>query len=402
MSDPGPPRSRTPRRTLALISANSLTAAVQGQFMFVLPWMLLARGSSPQVAALSAGFVYVPMLLTALPAGAWSDAVDPLRLIRWVTVASLAACALYPLSVLAGSDWFALVLVAAMVVGAMRNLTEGAVFRALADTTSGPGLLRAHAIRQTVNQAALFSTAFVGLLLFRLGGADLVMIGICVLYVAALAILAIVPAELGHEPDPDATVRGRLNDGLVALRASEPLRRISWVTLLWSLFGGAAVAMMPAVLREHVGMDEIQASATFVAGAIAVVALTLPLVRALQEHVGPLMTFVVATVLQGISVVLLAAAGLTGVASLLYCTFLLLNSIAASSLAGARASAVDHQHQGLLNLTVGTVGLTGFLGGVLLVAGLLGPLGFGAVLALVGLGIALTGIGFSRALRTAV
>lgn len=370
--------------------------------MFVLPWMLLARGSSPEVAALSAGFVYIPMLITALPAGAWSDAVDPLRLIRWVTAASLAACSLYPLAVMAGNDWFALVLFAAMVVGAMRNLTEGAIFRALADTTSGAGLLRAHAIRQTVNQAALFSTAFVGLLLFRLGGADLVMIGICALYVAALGILAIVPPELGHDPDPDATVRGRLNDGMVALRDSEPLRRISWVTLLWSLFGGAAVAVMPAVLREHVGMNELQASATFVAGAIAVVALTLPLVRTLQQRVGALMTFVVATVLQGLSVVLLAAAGMTGIASLLYCSFLLLNSVAASSLAGARASAVDHQHQGLLNLTVGTVGLTGFLGGVLLVAGLLGLLGFGAVLALVGVGIVLTGIGFSRALRTAV
>ena len=50
-----------------MISANSLTAAVQGQFMFVLPWMLLARGSSPQVAALAGAFIYVPMLVTAAP-----------------------------------------------------------------------------------------------------------------------------------------------------------------------------------------------------------------------------------------------------------------------------------------------------------------------------------------------
>ena len=69
--------ANTPRRTLAMISANSLTAAVQGQFMFVLPWMLLARGSSPQVAALAGAVIYVPMLVTALPAGAWSDARRP-------------------------------------------------------------------------------------------------------------------------------------------------------------------------------------------------------------------------------------------------------------------------------------------------------------------------------------
>jgi hypothetical protein len=58
------------------------------------------------------------------------------------------------------------VLVAAVVVGTTRNLSEGAVFRRLADTTRNEGLLRAHAIRTTVNQAALFGTGFIGLVLF--------------------------------------------------------------------------------------------------------------------------------------------------------------------------------------------------------------------------------------------
>lgn len=392
-----PTKRNTPLRTLALISANSLTAAVQGQFMFVLPWILLARGSSPQAAALAGAFIYVPLLVTAIPAGAWSDAVDPLRLIRLVTAVSLAACLLYPLAALTGRDWFVLVLVAAVVVGAMRNLTEGALFRGLADTTAGAGLLRAHAIRMTVNQAALFSTAFVGLLLFRVGGAAMVLAGICLLYVGALAILAVVP-ELGHEPDPGTRVRDRMMGGMVSLRANDRLRKISWVTLLWSVFGGAAVALMPAVLREHMGMDELRASATFVAGAVAVIVLTLPLVRIMQRRLGALTTFVVSTVLQGVTVLMLAESGMADVAPLLYCLFLLANSTAAASLGGARASAVEHEHQGLLNLTVGTVGLVGFLAGVVVAAGLLGPLGFGAVLAIVGTGMSLTAIGFRRSL----
>ena len=394
-------RRTTPRRTHALISANSLTAAVQGQFMFVLPWMLLARGSSPQLAALSGAFIYVPMLVTALPAGAWSDAVDPLRLMRIVTAVSLVACGLYPVAAsLLGKDWFALVPLAAVVVGAMRNLTEGAVFRGLADTTQGSGLLRAHAIRMTVNQAALFSTAFLGLLLFEAGDAAAVLGGICLLYVFALAILAIVP-ELGHEPDPVLRVRDRMVGGMVSLRSNERLRKISWVTFSWSVFGGAAVASMPAVLREHMGMDELQASATFIAGAVAVVTLTLPLVRALQARYGALTTFVVSTVVQSVTVVLLAAVGLAAVAPLLYCAFLLTNSTAAASLGGARASAVEHEHQGLLNLAVGTVGLIGFLCGVVLAAALLGRLGFGAVLTIVGAGMALTAVGVRRSLVAA-
>ena len=383
-----------------MISANSLTAAVQGQFMFVLPWMLLARGSSPQTAALATAFVYVPMLLTAVPAGAKSDNADPLRLMRWVAAVPLAACALYPLATLAGRDHFGLVLLAAVVVGTTRNLSEGAVFRSLADTTKNDGLLRAHAIRTTVNQAALFGTGFVGLLLYRAGDVEAVMVGICVLYAAALAILAVVP-ELGREADPDMLVRDLVTEGMTSLMRNRLLRRIGWVTLTWSMFGGAAVGIMPAVLREHIGMDELQASATFVAGAVAVVLLTLPVVRASQRRLGAISTFVVASAVQGTTVVLFADTRAALLAPLLYCVFLLANSAAAASLGGARAAEVAHDHQGMLNLVVGTLGLAGFLIGVLLVAGLLGPLGFGVVLALIGVGMTTTALAFRRSLAAA-
>ena len=383
-----------------MISANSLSAAVQGQFMFVLPWMLLARGSSPQTAALATACIYVPMLVTAVPAGAKSDNADPLRLMRWVTAVPLVVCAVYPLAALAGRDWFVLVLLAAVVVGVTRNLSEGAVFRSLADTTRDEGLLRAHAIRTTVNQAALFGTGFIGLVLYRLGDAEAVMVGICVLYGAALAILAVVP-ELGRAADPDTQVRELVTAGLASLLRNRLLRRIGWVTLTWSMFGGAAVGVMPAVLREHIGMDELQASGTFVAGAAVVVLLTLPVVRASQRRIGAISTFVVASAVQGATIVLFADARAALVAPLLYCLFLLSNSAAAASLGGARAAAVAHDHQAMLNLVVGTLGLAGFLVGVLLVAGLLGPLGFGVVLALIGVGMTTTAFAFRRSLAVA-
>ena len=41
-----------------MIGANGLAAGVQGQFQFVLPWMLLTRDHSPQTAAFAAGLVY--------------------------------------------------------------------------------------------------------------------------------------------------------------------------------------------------------------------------------------------------------------------------------------------------------------------------------------------------------
>ena len=70
------------------------------------------------------------------------------------------------------SVFLGLFLIAAVSVGSTRNFGEGALFRGIGDTTAADGtLLRAHALRSTVNQAAVFGSPFVGLLLYRFGGA---------------------------------------------------------------------------------------------------------------------------------------------------------------------------------------------------------------------------------------
>jgi len=387
-----------PRRTAALIGANALAAAVQGQFQFVLPWMLLSRDHSPTTAALAAGLVYAPLLVTAIPAGAAADNTDPRRLMRIATIVLLCACALYPLAALAGYDWFVLILLAAVAAGSTRNFGEGALFRGIGDTTAATGtLLRAHALRTTVNQAAVFGSPFIGLLLYRFGGATAVLIGICVLLTAAAIILGFVP-RLERESEPMAVMRENVAVGIASLRLNTRLRTIGWANLSWNIFAGAAIGIMPAVLREHLGMNEIMASATFIAGAIVVVVLTLPLVRTAQRRFGAVRTFIVAITIQATAIVLFADPRAAIVGPLVYCIFLLANSAAAASLNGARAAEVEHDHQGLLNMALLTVGMIGFILGVVLAAGLLGPLGFGIVLALIAAGMATTAVGFRRPL----
>lgn len=387
-----------PRRTLALTAAGSLSGVGQGQFMFVLPWMLLARGHSAAVSALATAFVYVPLLAFAIPAGLVADRADPVRVLRLACVAMLAASALYPIASAAGQDLFWLVFVAAAVAGAMRTFAEAAVLRGIADTTFESGLLRAHAVRSTVNQAAVFGGPFAGLLLFRVGGPEAVMTGICLLTLAAIAVLHLVP-PIGEERLARAE-RIPLSAGLASLRGNPRLRAIGWASLTWNGFVGAALGIMPAVLREHVGMDELTASATLVAGAAAVVVLTIPVVRGSQRRVGPITTFVLAVLVQGAALVALAVtnAGVAVLASLAYAVFLLSNSSAAASLNGARALEVDMAHQALVSLTLISVGLVGFVIGIALAATLLDVLGFGAVLVLVGVGMAATAVGFRRPL----
>jgi MFS family permease len=385
-----------PRRTLAITAANSLSAAAQGQFMFVLPWMVLALGYEPREAALATAFVYVPLLLSAIPAGLTGDNVPPLRVLRIALAATLAAALLYPLAVLAGLDWFWLVLLAAVVAGVARNYAEAAVMRGIADTTEGAALLRAHAVRTTVNQAALFGSPFLGLLLFRLGGADAVLVGICCLHVAALLLLVPVPRIGGdyvRERDLAALARA-----LRSVRANARLRRICWATVTWNVFAGGALGIMPAVLREHLGLDEVAASAAFVTGTVAIVLLTLPLTRSMQRRAGPFAAFLAASAVQGAAVLLFVDPRLAAAAPLLMAAFLLSNSTAAASLNGARALEVEHAQQALLSILVMTVGMVGFVAGLTLVAVLQSVVGFGAVLVLTGAGMAVTAAGFRRPL----
>ncbi len=78
------------------------------------------------------------------------------------------------------------------------------------------------------------------------------------------------------------------------------------------------------------------------------------------------------------------------VAPLLVAAFLLSNSTAAASLNGARALEIEQDQQALLSIIVMTLGMVGFVAGVVLAAVLLGVTGFGLVLALTGLGMAAT------------
>lgn len=383
------------RRTPSLLVANALSAAIQGQFMFVLPWMLLAEGSSARVAALAAGLVFVPMLLVTVPAGAISDRTDPARLMRACFVVGVVAAALYPAAVLAGQDWFWLVLLAALVTGGLRLFIEGAVLREVGDTATSAWLLRRQTIRSTLNQAAIFASPFVGLLAFRAGGSSAVLVLVCVLYVAAYALAlnaSRTPSAVEHRRRPS------IAEGFASLVASPRLLWIGVAALVWNVFAGAALGMMPAVLREHAGLDEFQASAAFVLGGIAVIALTLPTVSALQRRLDAASVFLVGVAAEGLAVALFADRRLALLVPVVYAFFLLTNSVVAAALSGARALEVDVDHQALLNLVLISIAIVGYLVGVLLAAGLIGAFGFSVALGVVALGLAATAVSFRRPL----
>jgi hypothetical protein len=150
------------------------------------------------------------------------------------------------------------------------------------------------------------------------------------------------------------------------------------------------------VLREHLGLDELAASAAFIAGMVVVVVLTLPVTRGVQRRLGPFPAFLAASAVQGAALLLFVPPALAVLAPLLVAAFLLSNSTAAASLNGARAIEIEQDQQALLSIIVMTLGMLGFVAGVVLAAVLLGVTGFGRVLALTGVGLAATSAGFRR------
>ena len=387
-------RIGVPRRTLAITAANSLSAASQGQFMFVLPWMLLALGHEPRDAALATAFVYVPLLVTAIPAGLTGDNVPPVRVLRLSLAATLAAALLYPL-VLAHRSGLVLARPSrGRRGGRLAELRRGRRDARDRGHDAGASLLRAHAVRTTVNQAALFGSPFLGLLLFRLGGVDAVLIGICALQAVALLLLVPVPRiGGGYERGRDIDALARAFD---SVRTNPRLRRIGLANLIWNVFAGSALGILPAVLREHLGLDEVAASVAFIAGMVVVVVLTLPVTRGVQRRMGPFSAFLAASAVQGAALMLFVPSSLAVLAPLLVSALLLSNSTAAASLNGARALEIAQDQQALLSIIVMTLGMIGFVLGLVFAAVLLDATSFGLVLALTGVGMAVTAAAFRR------
>ncbi len=388
-------RLGVPRRTLAITAANSLSAAGQGQFMFVLPWMLLALGHEPRDAALATAFVYVPLLVTAIPGGAdrgqRAAAPRPPTVARGDARRGAALSAVPPRRsglVLArpprGRRGGRLAELRRGRPDARASRTRRREPRSSAHTPSG----------RRSTRPPLFGSPFLGLLLFRLGGVDAVLIGICALQAVALLLLVPVPRiGGGYERGRDIDALARAFD---AVRTNPRLRRIGLANLIWNVFAGSALGILPAVLREHLGLDEVAASAAFIAGMVVVVVLTLPVTRGVQRRLGPFSAFLAASTVQGAALLLFVPPSLAVLAPLLVSALLLSNSTAAASLNGARALEIAQDQQALLSIIVMTLGMIGFVLGLVFAAVLLGVTSFGLVLALTGLGMAVTAAAFRR------
>lgn len=366
-------------------------ASAQSQYAFVLPWIVVARGGPAAGAVLSAALGYLPYVALSPVAAVLGDRVRPRRILVAALACAATTASAYLVWALAfRSPPFVLVYVAAVAFGAGRPFVDAGIFRAIA-TLEHRDVLRRQSARSILSQAGGFGGPAMGLVLYRLAGAEGVCWGICGLLLVGAVLVLVAPH--GEAPATRDQVFFAVRSDLVAASRTRPLRRITWGLIGWNFVAGAAFSLVPLVLtRERLSSSE--AALTFLAGGIGVVCLTYPLVRLglLRLRVSGL--FACAVALEGAAFLAFARVAAPWV-FLLYAGFLLWNSVAASAGNGARALATLQHAQALLGVVTTAATTLAYLAGVLLTAAAIAILSLYTVSLIVALLLSAVGLAFN-------
>jgi MFS family permease len=371
------------------LAGSAFHAVAQSQYLFVLPWMIVARGGSASSAVLSASTAFVPYLFVAPLAGLLGDRVGPRRLLGATFAASAAAAALYPVSALAGRPTFVLVYASALAFGIGRPFVDAGLFRAIA-AESPRDVMRLQSARSVLGQAGGFGGPALGLVLFHWRGVEAVCVGVTALL--GLAAAAVVVAPERRSPPTAEPVRAAVRSSLAFLRGARDLRRIAIGICIWNLVAGAAFSVVSPLL-EHAGMSAQRASLVFLGGAVGIALLTVPVVQAALRVVPATAIFAAAIVAEGVAFAVFSRS-LGALLVVSYVCFVVANSVASSASSGARAVAIRPHEQAFLNVLSTAGAALAYLVGVLVAGGAaralqLGPAALAFAVGLVALGIVL-------------
>jgi len=240
-------------RTFALILLGSLLSNFGNAVQSVgATWQLTAAGQPADIVALVQTAINLPIMLLALPAGAWADMIDR----RSIMLA--AQIGMFAISIL-------------LVVLAMTRFTSPATIIGLTALLAtgvacfNPAL--AASIGSIVPRAELAAAVALNILVFNvartagpaIGGGIVALGGSGAAFVVnALSYLLVIAVLWRWRPEPGpAKERRRLlsviGEGLRFARDSRPIRTILLRALTFTMTGAAAWALMPLVAADMLG-----------------------------------------------------------------------------------------------------------------------------------------------------
>jgi MFS family permease len=241
-------------RTFALILAGALLANFGNQIQAVgAAWLLTDSGAPADVVALAQTATNLPIMLLALPAGAWADMFDR----RSIMLGALAAMLVLSLA-LAWLDW-AGAPPAAAVIGLTALLACGiacfapAMAGSIGSVVPRPELGAAVALNIVGFNLARSLGPAIGGAIVAIGGAASAFVANALSYV--LAIMLFWSWRSPPPPDPSARrpLLSVIGEGLRHAFASRPIRTIMIRALTFTMAGAAAWALMPLVSAQLLG-----------------------------------------------------------------------------------------------------------------------------------------------------
>jgi len=215
-------------------------------------WQLTAAGEPADVVALVQTALNLPILLLALPAGAWADMFERRRIILAAQAAMLALSLLLAALTLAGEPPAAAVIALTALIACGIAAFSPAMGASIRGTVPAQQLAAAVALNILIFNAARAVGPALGGAVVAGGGAMAAFLGAAASYLAALAVYWRWRPAPGP-PRPRRALAAMIAEGLRHAAASREIRTILLRAASFTLAGAAAWALMPLVANDLLG-----------------------------------------------------------------------------------------------------------------------------------------------------
>lgn len=234
---------------MAGVLLTNLGNAVQGVGA---AWHLTEMGAPADVVALVQTALNLPILLLALPAGAWADMHDKRRIILWVHAAMLVLSLALVLLVGAGLAGAAIVIALTALLACGIACYSPAMGASIRSSVPIAELAVAVALNILIFNTARAVGPALGGVIVASGGAQAAFLVAGAFYASAL--FAYWRWHGAATPEgPRRALPEMIAEGLTSARTSQEIRTILIRAFLFTLAGAAAWALMPVVADEMLG-----------------------------------------------------------------------------------------------------------------------------------------------------
>jgi MFS family permease len=218
-------------------------------------WLMGTLGGTPLQVSLVLAATTLPVFVVALPAGALGDIFDRRRILLWSQALMLMGSAGLAAITLAGAATPWLLLALTFVVGIGQGLSMPSWQAIQPELVERPEIPLAATLNGVnANLARAIGPAIGGAIVALAGaGWTFALNAASFLAVAAVLVAWRRPADVrGHDPEH---VRAAVRSGVSYVRHSPRLRAVLARAALFVAFAGALWAVLPVLVRQHLGLD---------------------------------------------------------------------------------------------------------------------------------------------------